>query len=74
MGVALAVVVIPSLLLMTAVLPRMLSFATSAIQVEPAKELIRLVKLGFLPTDAVVSQRTACEGAGPVGEARSPAA
>ena len=41
MGVALAVVVIPSLLLMTAVLPRI---------VEPAKELIRLVKLGF-PAD-----------------------
>ena len=73
MGVALAVVVIPSLLLMTAVLPRMLSFATSAIPVEPAKVLIRLVKLGFLPTDAVVSQRTASKELNQSMRPRSPA-
>ena len=36
-----------------------LSIDTATLQVEPAKELVQLVKLGFLPTDAVVSQRTA---------------
>ena len=41
-------------------------------QDEPAEERVRLVKLGFLLTDAVVSQkRNGFEGAESVGEARS---
>ena len=54
MGVALAVVVIPSLLLMTAVLPRM-SFS-------PFYDRCVAEDVGLLPTDAVVLQRTASKG------------
>jgi len=50
MGVALAVVVIPSLLLMTAVLPRMLSFTATGISTEMSRPSINEFEEAYMKT------------------------